>query len=132
MQWFNNIVISLFMNRNIQNVACNFTILFQRQIYLFTWSIHLGKNILNFLWPYLHETVNIWHSFRIWNWRWLLIFVYISNWIYPLQNFFWVFFSLLNTVNLYVLFRSILLVIVSHNYANFGFVWLIQSWLILC
>ena len=115
MQWFNNIVISFFMNRNIKNVACNFTILFQWQIYLLTGGIHLRKHVLNFLWPYLHQAINIWHSFRIWNCWWLFIFMDIANWINPFENLLWVLFCLLNTVNFYVGILNILIIVVSNH-----------------
>ena len=126
-----HIVVTVSVNRNVQDVACHLAILFQTQIYFLTGECYFGQDFLNFLGPNLHQTFDIWHFLRVGHWWRLFIFVDIRHSVDPVCDLFWVLFCTFQTVNFAIFVTSILLKVVHHHQVNFGFVGLVQWWFIL-
>jgi len=112
MKGFNQWVICSCMHWDIQYIACNFAVICKGQIDLFAWHADFRKHFLNFLWPHLHQRIDIWHWFRIWNWWRLFIFMDISNRINPSCDCFWILICVFNRMNIRIFASSILLVVV--------------------
>jgi hypothetical protein len=54
MQRLDNIIITLFMNRDIKNITSNSAVLLKSKIDLLAWDTDLREDILDLLWPDLH------------------------------------------------------------------------------
>lgn len=81
--------------------------------------------------PDLHQWINVGHGLRITNWWWLLWFMDIGNWCYPIDDLLRILLCVLNWMNFIIFASSILLVLISYLEVSFSLIWLVQSWLIL-
>ena len=62
-----HVVVPVPVNRNVQNVARHLAVLVQTQVDLLTWQSYLGQDFFHFLWPNLHQTLDVWHLLRVGN-----------------------------------------------------------------
>ena len=67
MQCLDHIVVAISVNWDVQNVACHLAVLVQTQVDLLTWQSYLGQDFFHFLWPNLHQTLDVWHLLRVGN-----------------------------------------------------------------
>jgi len=98
---------------NIDQVAHHLTVVFQRQIDFLRGRRNVLEQFLHLLRPYLHQRVNIRHRLGVAHWRRLHVLVHVPHWVYPVQNIFWFFLSLVDGVDVLVLAPWILYVLGS-------------------
>lgn len=50
-----NIILAIFVHRDVQNITCYFAIFLQRKVNLFARHLDFRKDFLHFLRPHLHQ-----------------------------------------------------------------------------
>ena len=130
-QGLHNWIVYSRVHRDVQNIASHSTVICQGQVDLLTWSLHVAKKFFHLWWPYLHERINVWHAFRVANWRRLLVFLNICNWVDPLQDLFRILLCAFNRMHLRILAPSVNFTSVDQIQVYLSLIRLIEAGFIL-